>query len=60
MISQWVGYVTIYTTLSCNQERLSFTQDASCPVYFAQDPGVRKMWMFLSKTESSHTSQDKK
>ncbi len=46
VMSQWVGDVTIDTKLSCSQNIESFTQDQGKPWSFAQDPGVRQIWIF--------------
>ncbi len=50
----------IDTKQSCDKQPGSFIQDPGIPGSFTQDPGGGKNGYFNSKTESSHTSQDKK
>ncbi len=59
--SQWIGGVAIDTKQSCDKQPESFIQDPGKPGSFTQHPdGGKNHGYFNSKTESSHTSQDKK
>ncbi len=58
-MSQWIGDVAIDTKQSCDKQPVSFIQDPGKPGSFTQDPSGGKNGYFNSKTESSHTSQDK-